>query len=176
MELAEAATEPDEALATLARSGDRAAFGALVRRHERRAVAVAIGLLGSRGEAEEAAQEAFVRAFERLDTMRDAVRFRAWFTGILFRICQEARRSRRARPSSPLPPPVTADGDASRAVEEALGLEEEFRDVLILVYLQGLTFADAAATLGITESNAKVRAHRARRMLRERLRSKGVSR
>jgi RNA polymerase sigma-70 factor (ECF subfamily) len=64
---------------------------------------------------------------------------------------------------------------AARVVEEALALEEEFRDILVLVYLEGLSLEEAGLTLGISEANAKVRVHRARRMLRERLGSRGVS-
>jgi RNA polymerase sigma-70 factor (ECF subfamily) len=58
-------------------------------------------------------------------------------------------------------------------VEVALGLEEDFRDILVLVYLEGLSLEEAALALGISDANAKVRVHRARRMLRERLGAKG---
>jgi RNA polymerase sigma-70 factor (ECF subfamily) len=62
---------------------------------------------------------------------------------------------------------------AARVVEVALGLEEDFRDILVLVYLEGLSLEEAALALGISDANAKVRVHRARRMLRERLGAKG---
>ena len=62
VEMTETAIPSDEALARQASLGDRGAFGELIQRNERRALAVAIGLVGNRSDAEEAVQEAFVRA------------------------------------------------------------------------------------------------------------------
>ena len=172
--MTETAIPSDEALARQASLGDRGAFGELFQRNERRALAVAIGLVGNRSDAEEAVQEAFVRALERLGTIREPSRFSAWFTGILYRVCLELRRARRRpKPGRMEVSTVLQSDAAARVVEVALGLEEDFRDILVLVYLEGLSLEEAALALGISEANAKVRVHRARRMLRERLGAKG---
>ncbi|HVR83183.1 MAG TPA: RNA polymerase sigma factor [Planctomycetota bacterium] len=172
--MTEAALPSDEALTRSSAHGDRGAFAELFRRNQRQALAVAIGLLGNRTDAEEAVQDAFVRALERLQTIREPSRFSAWFTGILYRVCLELRRTRRRRvPGRAEISTVLASEAASRVVEEALALEDEFRDILVLVYLEGLSLKEAALALEISEANAKVRVHRARRILRERLGAKG---
>jgi RNA polymerase sigma-70 factor (ECF subfamily) len=66
------------------------------------------------------------------------------------------------------------DADAGPVVAEALELPDEYRDPLVLYYVQELTVAELAQALGLTESNAKVRLHRARKLLRERLERKGL--
>lgn len=170
----ETTTIPEESLVRKAASGNREAFGELVRRNQRQALAAAIGLVRNRSDAEEAVQEALVRALERLDTLREPSRFSAWFAGILYRVCLELRRTRRRRaPGQPEVAAVLRSEAAARVVQEAFELDDEFRDVLILVYLKGLTLAEAAEALGITEGNVKVRVHRGRRLLRERLSAKG---
>ena len=60
------------------RSGDRAAYAHLVRRYRRAVLAVTLHVLGEFHAAEDAAQEAFIAAFRRLNTLRDPRRFRAW--------------------------------------------------------------------------------------------------
>lgn len=173
--MTETAVPSDEALVRRAAQGDRGASGELFRRNERRAMATAIGFLGNRGDAEEAVQEAFVRVLERLGTLRENSRFSAWFTGILYRVCLELRRTRRRPQPGRLEVSTVLQSEAAaRVVEEALGLGDDFRDILVLVYLEGLSLEEAAMTLGISEANAKVRVHRARRMLRERLGPGGI--
>ena len=172
--MTETALPSDEALARSSARGDRGAFAELFQRNQRRALVAAVGLLGNRSDAEEAVQEAFVRALERLQTIREPARFGAWFTGILYRVCLELRRTRRRKaPGRAEVSTVLSSDAARRVVEEALALDDDFRDILVLVYLDGLTLEGASLALGISEANAKVRVHRARRMLRERLDAKG---
>ncbi len=168
--------ETDEALVARACAGDPMAYASIVDRHGRDAVAVACGLLRDRAEAEEAVQESFVRAWESLGTLRERAKFKGWFTAILYRVCRDVLRSRgRARKalSGAARPAGEAAGPEAAVVEEALELPEEYRDPLVLFYLQDMTVAELAEALGITEENAKVRLHRARKMLRERLERKG---
>lgn len=169
--------ETDDVLVDRARGGDELAFARLVDLHSRDAVATAYGLLGNRTEAEEAAQEAFCRAWQRLSTLQDPAKFRVWVAGILYRHCHDVLRAKgRARkalgayaPSLPEP-----DEKAAAVVDEALQLPDEYRDPLVLFYLQQMTVAELAETLGISVENAKVRLHRGRKMLRERLERKGM--
>ena len=153
--------------------GERSrAFESLIHRHQRESLALALGLLRDRGEAEEAVQEAVCRAWKSLDSLRDTAKFKAWFAGILYRVCRDVIRLkvRDRRAMSGLPPRggSTAEGD-SPALRAAMTLPDEYRDPLVLFYVQELSILEIAETLGITEANAKVRLHRARRMLRERL-------
>lgn len=170
--------ETDDVLVDRARGGDELAFARLVDRHSRDAVATAFGLLGNRTEAEEAAQEAFCRAWQKLATLQDPAKFRVWMTGILYRYCHDVLRAKgRNRkllggyvPSAPEP-----DEQAAAVVDEAMQLPDEYRDPLVLFYLQQMSVAELAETLGISDENAKVRLHRGRKMLRERLERKGMS-
>lgn len=178
--LAPGAAETDGAFAARAGRGEHPAFARLVERHGKDALAAAIGLLRDRGEAEEAVQEALCRAWKSVASLRDPAKFKGWFGGILYRVCCDVLRARRrdrkalpevgrGRPSLALPDP-----GAGPVVAEAMELPDEYRDPLVLFHVQELTIAELALALGITESNAKVRLHRARKMLRERLERKGL--
>lgn len=161
-----------DALLRPAGDGRSRAFEALIARHQRDALALAFGLLRDRAEAEEAVQEAVWRAWRALDSLRDAARFKAWFAGILYRVCRDVIRfkvrDRRALAALPPKEAPTSDAD-SPTLRAAMTLPDEYRDPLVLFYVQELSVLEIAETLGISESNAKVRLHRARRMLRERL-------
>ncbi len=171
--------ETDDVLVERARAGDELAFARLLDLHSRDAVATAMGLLGNRDEAEEAVQEAFCRAWRKLSTLQDRAKFRVWVTGILYRICCDVQRARgRTRKAmGALPREGSADRPdegAQRVVDEAMELPDEYRGPLVLFYLQQMTVAELAEALGISDENAKVRLHRARKMLRERMGRKGL--
>jgi RNA polymerase sigma-70 factor, ECF subfamily len=172
--------ETDDLLVARACAGDSLAFAQLVDRHSRDALATALGLLRDRSEAEEAVQEAFCRAWRNLSTLEDRARFRVWMTGILYRRCCDVLRSRvRARKAADAllavdRGPREPGDQAAAVVDEAMELPDEFRQPLVLFYLQGLSVPELAETLGITVENAKVRLHRGRKMLRERLERKGL--
>ena len=165
---------PDVLAALLRPGGEERSrvFEALVRRHQPDALATALGLLGDRHEAEEAVQEATARAWRGLAGLRDPARFKAWFVGILYRACRDRQRfkilDRRARAGLPSPREASEEGDRP-ALRAAMSLPDEYREPLVLFYVQDLSVVEIAETLGISEANAKVRLHRARRLLRERL-------
>lgn len=172
--------ETDGAFVARAGRGEHPAFARLVERHAKDALATAIGLLRDRGEAEEAVQEAFCRAWKSIASLRDPAKFKGWFAGILYRVSCDVLRARRrdrrafpelgrSRPASTVP-----DAGGGPVVDEAMELPDEYRDPLVLFYLQDLSIAELAEALGLSESNAKVRLHRARKMLRERLERKGL--
>jgi RNA polymerase sigma-70 factor (ECF subfamily) len=171
--------EDDEALVERACAGDTVAFGRLVELHGRAALVLARSLLGDPTEAEEAVQDAFCRVWRGLGGLRERAKFKVWLSGIVYRACRDTVRSRRrarralerAEPSRPC---RGIEPAAAAAVEEAMSLPEDYRDPLILFYLQELTVAELAEALGISEENAKVRLHRGRKMLRERLNRLGL--
>src|SRR5687768_9203764 len=76
-----------------ARRGDVAAFGELVRRHQGQVIAVAISILGDRAEAEDLAQETFIRASRNLDLLADPEKFPRWVRRIAFGVCIDWLRS-----------------------------------------------------------------------------------
>lgn len=174
-------TESDAALVERARGGEAGAFEALVRRHLSAAYAVALAQLGHEADAEDAAQDAFVTALERLEECRTPERFGSWLCSIVRNRARDRRRWRAVRDALPL---ETADARPDRAdphadaeqgelradLLAALGtLPETQREVVLLFDVEGWSHREIAARLGITEGSARVQLHNARRSLRSRL-------
>jgi RNA polymerase sigma-70 factor (ECF subfamily) len=179
--------QPEVAEATLVRraqAGDTAAYGELVTMHEAAAFRVAYLLLGSTSDAEDAAQEGFVRAYLALARFRAGEPFRPWLLQV---VGNEARNRRRAlgrragmldramrafrgdaAATAPSPERVVLAGEAHAEVREALGrLREEERLVVACRYLLELSEAETAAALGIPPGTVKSRLHRALARLRD---------
>jgi RNA polymerase sigma-70 factor, ECF subfamily len=146
------------------------------------AVRVAYGVLRNRTDAEDVAQEAFVRAHRAFHRLRDRGRFRAWLVRMTFRLALDWKRGHRRRDAredamARLRPPV---GHAERDVlenERALrlwaaidALPEKLRLVIVLAGIEGHGMKDVAALLGIPEGTVKSRLFDAKRQLQERLR------
>ena len=168
----------------LARDGNRAAFDELVRVTYRDTLQLAIRLSGDEQDARDIVQDAYLRAYRGLRRFRGDSRFRTW----LFRItvncaASHALRARRHR-HDPLgaedpshhsmgraDPELRADALTLRADLEAalVGLAPKLRSVVVLRDIYGLSHDAIAAELGISQAAAKVRLHRARQQLRERL-------
>jgi len=184
-----AAREP--ALVRLAQAGDADAYGELVTMHQAAAFRVAYVLLGSAADAEDAAQEGFVRAYLALGRFRADEPFRPWLLQV---VGNEARNRRRARgrreglaeraiaafrgggATVPAPELEALAGETQREVRTALaGLEDGERLVVTCRYLLGLSEAETAAALGIPAGTVKSRLHRGLRRLRERLEPLGGS-
>jgi RNA polymerase sigma-70 factor (ECF subfamily) len=141
----EAAPEtPDDDLVARARDGDFAAFEELVRRHQRRVFALALGIVRNPAEAEEVVQETFLSSFSHLDSFRGDARFSTW----IYRVASN-HALMRLRKKKPEP-----QGDA-------LDLEPRMST-------QGTSpFEDLAHQFGTTVPAVKSRLHRARLQLRE---------
>jgi RNA polymerase sigma-70 factor, ECF subfamily len=177
--------ETDETLAELASAGERDAFEELVRRHADRLYAVVLRFLGDRHLAEEATQEAFVRAWRGIDRFRRRSQFFTW----LYRIgLNEAKRAAtrqleggqvRSLEDEPLPdapdwsdaPEVRAGQDEIRQVlEQAIGaLPFDYRATIILRDIEGLSTKEAAEAMELGEAAFKSRLHRARLAVRRAL-------
>ena len=187
----------DEArLVRRARDGDADAYGELVTMHQAAAFRVAYLLLGSAADAEDAAQEGFVRAHLALDRFRVGEPFRPWLLAV---VGNEARNRRRARgrregmlvramtafrggaaagvpAAAPQPERVALAGETRAELREALAsLGEEERLVVTCRYLLELSEAETAAALGIPLGTVKSRLHRGLRRLRDRLEPTGES-
>ncbi len=168
---------PDAILIEKARLGDTAAFEALVRRHYRAAFAVALAVLGNRMDAEDVTQDAFLRALERLDELRQAERFAAWLLQIVRNRARNFHSYRRVRAAQPLDTveaasPDRADGELERGklrdqLESALAeLSEVQRQVVLLHDLEGWRHREIGDSLGISEGMSRQHLFYARRALR----------
>ncbi len=180
--------DPDLELVDSWRAGDQKAFETLVRRHERRVFGLLLRMLGSREEAEDAAQDTF------LNLHRHGHRFRreARFGTFLYRVAMNAALNRRrslgrkrshmdalvreqaggsALPSQPRgPEDATLGGELRERVQlELQGLPPTLRAPVVLYDIEGLAYGEIAEILGIAEGTVKSRIHRARKALRERL-------
>jgi RNA polymerase sigma-70 factor (ECF subfamily) len=174
-------TETDAALVLRARGGDTGAFEALVRRHLRAAFAVALAQLGEEADAEDAAQDAFVTALQRLDECRDPDRFAPWLLSIVRNRARDRRRWRTVRDALPMEAAERAAGTADPLADAETGelrddllaalatLPDTQREVVLLFDLEGWSHREIAARLGITEGSARVQLFNARRALRGRL-------
>jgi RNA polymerase sigma-70 factor (ECF subfamily) len=179
-------TDPsDEDLMMRIGAGDRNAFGELVRRHLMRAVMLARRVTGSRSDAEDVAQEAFLRVWTKAPqwSLADGRLKNARFTTWLYRVVVNLSIDRRRRPShAPLEaagdPPDAADtpieamakSQLSAQVSAAVAaLPERQRAALALCFYEGLSNREAAEILSLTPGAVESLLVRARRALRERL-------
>jgi len=165
---------PEREVVAAARRGSRSAQDELIRRHHRSCVGLALHLLSDEDAALDAAQDACVRALEKLRSLKDDGRFRPWLMRIVVNRCRSIRRRARARPpEEPLSPSLpAADGPASdqaersRAVAEAVaGLPPAQREAVVLFYYHGLKAHEAADVLGCSTAAVKTRLFEARRRL-----------
>jgi len=151
---------------------DEAAFRALFRRHTPALFRLALRLLGGDpAGAEDAVQEAWIRAAERLATFRFESALRTWLSGFVVNCCRESRRRvQEASPDEAAAP--AADDDPAPALDldrALLSLADGYRQVLVLHDVVGLTHREIARQLGIEEGTSKSQLFQARRALRRRL-------
>jgi RNA polymerase sigma-70 factor (ECF subfamily) len=170
-------TAPDEhAWVARARAGDPEAFRKLVERHRDRAYALAFRMLGSASDAEEAAQDAFLRAWRALPQFRGECAFSTWLHRIVVRRALDRRaalKSRRAR-ESPLEEaadavaPEAPDAGPRRRLDRLLDrLSEVQRTVVLLYYYEDRSVEEVSRILEIPDGSVKTHLHRARAQLRE---------
>ena len=169
----------DGALLRAAAGGDRGAFAALVTRHFPAAYRLARRLTGNHADAEDIAQEAFVKLWRNPGQLRDAMAVRAWLLRVAARGAADHGRKRRpgaldemAEPADGRPGPA-AEMDRQRAgaeIERHIGrLPERQRLALQLVHFEGLSNIDAASVMGLSVEAIESLLARARRGLKERL-------
>lgn len=172
------------------RAGDTRFYEPLVRAYEGPGLRLALGMMGNRQDAEDALQEAFVKAFRSLDRFDPDRPFGPWFFQILRNQCRDALRSRTARfdaealdrrleerPAGPASDPERRRRKtaAHRMVWRALGqLGEEHREVLVLKELEGFRYPEIATILDIPQGTVASRLYHARDALRAVLSEMGV--
>lgn len=173
--------DPDTALVERVGAGDAAAARLLVRAKLPRVTALATRLLGDRSEAEDVAQDAFVRVWRHAPRWRpEGARFDTWLHTVVLNLCRDRLRRRAGRRHEPLgPDPVDPapsalagleEDERGRAVAAAIAaLPERQREAIVLVHYQDLPGAAAAAALGVSVDALESLLARGRRALRARL-------
>ncbi len=163
-----------------ARAGDKAAFGRLVEAYQRPVYNLTYRMLGNPQEAEDAAQEAFMRAYSRLNQYDPSKKFSTWLFSIANHHCIDRLRKRRATFVSiddnpvlqnlegdmPQPEPVAMTMERNREVQALLEqLEPDYRTPIILRYWEGYSYDEIAQTMDITVSAVKSRLFRGRKQV-----------
>jgi RNA polymerase sigma-70 factor (ECF subfamily) len=181
--------EDDLQLVDRVLAGDRRAYEPLVRRHERRVFRLTLAVLGNVHDAEEAMQDAFLKAFRHLEQFRKDARFTTWLTRIAVNAAIEKRKSRKNfvplseaegaeeqvlpkhyEPWKSNPEQAYSKQEIHRLVEEAIqALPEIYREAFVLRDVEGLSAEEAAEALGLTVPALKSRLLRGRLIMRERL-------
>ncbi len=178
-------TEQETAWLISVQQGDQDAFGELVKLHQNAVYNLAYRLLGNRVEAEDAAQETFLRAYANLDRYDTARPFRTWLLSIASNFCIDRLRRRRLKWLSidePLPPRVLLQSDLPEPEEAVIASERaalvqrllaelspEHRAAVVLHYWYDYSYQEIAEMLRTTESAIKSRLFRARQMLAAKL-------
>ena len=173
---------PDEStLVARARRGEAAAYEELVRMHQAVAFRVALVNAGDRADAEEAVQDAFVKAYRALGRFRDGAPFRPWLLKIVANEARNRRRSAGRRAgltlrvagtaasgdAAPSPEAAVLTGERRGELLDAIGrLDDRDRDILVHRFLLELDEQETAEALGIRRGTVKSRTSRALERLR----------
>jgi RNA polymerase sigma-70 factor, ECF subfamily len=170
----------DAALVSRVLEGNLAAFSTLMARYRADLGRYAYHMLGDRLDAEEALQDAFLRAYRSLATCTQPERFGAWLFAILVNRCRTARGRRRRRERMVSAEPVgevAVRGDPVESlawreeIRQALSrLRVEQREAFLLKHVEGLSYEEMAALTGVGQSALRMRVKRASDRMRELLR------
>ncbi|MCI2429519.1 sigma-70 family RNA polymerase sigma factor [Candidatus Acetothermia bacterium] len=165
--------------------GDKNAWGEIVKRYKISVFGVALGILGNPADAEDAAQDAFIRAYQGLHTFHLDKRFSTWIFAITANLCKnKLRRDRllaplkyitRATQSHHNPEAQLAQDQRSQTMRDALDqLSPKYRMPLVLRYYGDLEYKEIAEMMKLPEGTVKTRIHRAKSELKRLLEQKGV--
>ena len=169
-------------LVRAAQKGDAAAFEEIVRRYQKAVYRVAYGVTRNAADADDLAQETFVRAWRALDRFRPDEPLYPWLSRIAINLSYSLFRRRRRRPETSIEPLVEAgqqwagtedpERDAAererddKIAESFAELKEDHRAVLVLRVVEGLSYDEIARTLGVPVGTVRSRLSRARSELR----------
>jgi RNA polymerase sigma-70 factor (ECF subfamily) len=180
-------SKPDQELIAECLSGQTHAFGDLVARYQNRLFNTLVGVLGSVEDAHDVAQEAFVNAFQKLNTFRGHSAFYSWLFRIALNSAVSQKRKQRAvvsidaareqsgdepidRHPAARPEHALETNERQIAVRGALAeLAEEFRTALILKEMEDMSYEEIAEIVGCPIGTVRSRIHRARAELRVKL-------
>lgn len=174
----------DSALITKCLEGNPEAYGRLVDKYSARIINLGYAMIGDRHQAEDVAQDAFVRAFKGLPRFERKSKFSSWLYQIALNLCKDylKAKSRHARSADDeqlaamngktqeQAPRVLLQSELSEKMREAIQkLPYLYREAFVLRHLQGMDYGDVAAITEVPADTVRVRAYRAREMLRKTL-------
>jgi RNA polymerase sigma-70 factor (ECF subfamily) len=181
------ASDADDALVSRARRGEREAFGQLVARHQHAMLAIARAYFASEADAQDAVQDAFVKAFQALDQLAEGRRFAAWMARITVNACLETLRTSKEKISLSVfattvelrprvgdvpftPATLASHHEHADLLRAAVGrLAEAQRVPLLLRYLEDMSYEQIAAYLDVPASTVRGRLYKAKQALRRML-------
>ena len=174
---------PDEQLIGLALSGQTSAFGVIIERYWKMVVAMAMTRIADPAEAEDVAQESFLKAYCQLHNLRDPSRFAGWLSKITLQQCSDSiRRAVRCRGAFGCKATPLDDLDAKPAERTNFGLTQrqihfvreavrrlpaKCQSLIVMRFVTGLSAVQIAEQLGKRPGAIRVRLHRAYKILRE---------
>jgi RNA polymerase sigma-70 factor (ECF subfamily) len=179
-ELIQETVMSDEEVVERVRGGETPLFEIIMRRYNQRLFRIIRGILKDESEAEEVMQEAYVRAYRHLDQFAARSKFATWLTKIAvyeaYARLRNQHRSPQTDGAEPLaasdrsPEQRTFDSELRSLLESAIdSLSDDYRSVLIMRDVEGMSISETAECLNITDQNVKVRLFRARAMIRRQL-------
>jgi RNA polymerase sigma-70 factor (ECF subfamily) len=181
--------QTDDELIRRVREGETRFFAELVQRYQDPVYGMTLRFVRSVRDAEDLAQEAFLRAYRGLDGFKGNARFSTWLYRIAWNLCADwLRRSRKPGRAALAIDDAAGIADGRLYVEEGVlaaeerrevrraldHLDEKYRTVLILLYYQKMTYDQVAAVLDVPVKTVETRLYRARKLLKEILQRAGV--
>lgn len=157
-----------------------AGFGERIAENQRRVFQIALSILRNSADAEDVAQEAFLRAYQKFDSLREAEKFRVWVNRIVFRLALNRKRGYRRRLARDFAwhssKTITTVDGAKEAEQQVMldrlyceieRLPGKLRGVLLLSLVEEMDATDVGAVLGIPPGTVRSRLHTARKLLLE---------
>jgi RNA polymerase sigma-70 factor (ECF subfamily) len=152
--------------------GDDAAFELLLRRYERLVLVTALRLLGNLDDAQDAAQEVFLKLYRNLRKVEASSSIPAWLYRVTVNVCHDLRRGRKSQPLDEATPVASPGADPQQVAVEAERrrvlamslrmLPEKERAALVLRDLEGLSTGEVARVLGSSEATVRSQVSKAR--------------
>lgn len=172
--MAQAVDGPD----ARARTGDLAAFEAVMRQYERLVLVTALRLLGNLEDAKDVSQEVFLRLYRNLDKVETANNYQAWLYRVTVNLCHDVGRKRnRSVAYEDVPDPISPEADAQQTLTSAerqkvmqmslRSLSEKERAAVVLRDLEGLSTEEVARALGSSEATVRSQISKARVKMRD---------
>ena len=168
----------DASLVSAAQAGDRASFGRLYERYARMVHGILLGKVPATA-ADDLTQDVFLKALQRLSTLRATEKFGAWLAAIARNMATDYHRNPLKEDSLDDQPdgsdlaasPSPAGNDAATVLESIRRLPDAYRETLILRLVEGMTGPEIAARTGLTPGSVRVNLHRGMQQLRAQLES-----
>lgn len=163
------------------RNGDAMCCRLLVERYQSLVYSIAYRMIHDRAEAEDMAQEVFLKAFRTLDTFREEASFKTWICRIATNRCIDWKRKHASRnqltagveeadalpDEAETPEQTLLRRERQSEVRDVIdGMPEKYRAILLMYHFQGMTYKDIAESEGISSRTVETRLYRAKQMLR----------